>query len=243
MPSSRLYELLAESLAKPSQASQDFKAFSDAGNEAAGSFEKFGEARQDARKISDVLGGDDTYGGMRMRDIRKNSALATLMEGRRKSDKKQYVYGADGNLKELPVEGNADVHVISPTYTIGAEKLNHEKDQDVIKGIQDELKAIRDKRKQSSILGTPLNQDQDAKDAARETYLTAQLSKRGLPVQQPVQAPNAQPSPNPANQGGQPVNAPSSGVPAGYTAMTKRDGSKVAVKNDKVAEKRAQGYR
>lgn len=80
MPSSRLFEMLAEAGAKPSGAFQDASAAMDAVNQGASSALKYQKDKRLDTKLADLLG-DSSYGDMRLRDVSdKSSGLLELFK-------------------------------------------------------------------------------------------------------------------------------------------------------------------
>lgn len=201
MPSSRLYEMLAEAGARPSGAFQDATAGITAANQVATSAYDYQKNKRLDTKLSQLLN-DPSYGDMTLRDVsNKDSGLLELLK--------------------LKAE-NADVPLVAPTYdesgqptgqanlgkvskkskiiqpssiTVTREGLEHRRNQDTINNFQEELKSVRAAKDKVSILGTPVNQNQYDALSAREDYLTGQLSSLGVRVNPPVKpiAPVASP--------------------------------------------------
>lgn len=215
MPSSRMFEMLADSLARPSQPFLDTQAALGAANDVVGSVGKFQKEKRLGTKISDILG-DGTYKGLTLRDLEGDgSPLLKLMKLKDEMGPQDYItphYDESGNVSGVdhlpPQKKGSKVIAPSTVNVYRGKEFEHKVSEDSIGHAQTVLKEAKKAMENAAPAGVVI--DQGAYDSAKAQYdaSTAFLSKRGVPLGMSSSTPKAAPQPNPANQGGQPVPAP-----------------------------------
>lgn len=228
MADQRLFELLAQSLARPSQASRDFQAFADAGNETANSFKKFGDEEQGAQKVSDLLGGgpdrQKRYGNLRLRDTTKKEGLVDLLKQEEDNASTPSVsphYDNSGNVTGYdnlpPLTKHTKVIQPQTLNLYRGKEFDRNVGNDDITHTQAAYDRAKKDLEEAAPSGIDVGLNPGAADSAKRRMSAAarHLKASGVdgyvdPFETPTntpppQNPNARPAPNPVAQGGQPV--------------------------------------
>lgn len=228
MPSSRLFELLAEAKAKPSGAFQGAMSAIDAGNKVAGSVYDYQRNKRMDTKLSAMLG-DTSYGDMTLRDVAdKNSGLFELLKLKAENlpvDVNAPTYDEKGNPTGLVKIGTESKRskIVQPTNVniYRGKEFEHKVGQDRINNLQEEKKTLQNAKKYLALGNTGIipekNQAQYNALSEREQAVDDQLERLGIRTKVPMKAPptikpSAPASPSSKFTVGQEIVNPSTGV-------------------------------
>lgn len=207
MPSSRLYEMLAEAGAKPSGAFQDFTAAANAGNQVAQQVTNYKRSSRLQQLMNDTK--DPLEREVINQAISEGKGLSDLFKIRMENAPVEDI-APEVDANGVPIPGKtvsygfhskkSRFHAPLVTNVYRGKEFEHKVSQDEITNLKDELKNIRLQKDKVSVLGTPVNEQEFSRLSARETYVLGQLANKGVRLDAPTAAP-AQPKPSAAPQG------------------------------------------
>lgn len=215
MPSSRLFEMLAEAGAQPDRGLRDFKAAAGALSDTYNGIQTYKKNKRLDTKLSDLLK-DPSYGDITLRDLDKDSGLFDVMKMRDANlpvDVNSPTYDEKGNPNGLVKIGTETKRskIVQPTSVniYRGKEFEHKVGQDEINNLQEELKAVRAQLKDPAFEYT--NPDDFARAKAKEVYLAGKLEKSGLKIEPPAGLELVPPPVKPKYTEGQTLHSPSTG--------------------------------
>lgn len=218
MVSSRLFEMLADAYAKPSQPFRDTEAALGAANDVVGTAGKFQKEQRLGTKISDVLG-DPTYGDLRLRDLEgEGSPLLKLLKLKNEMGPEQIYAPNDlenptGLTSLGSVKKGSKVVMPSQVNLYRGKEFDHKVNEDEVKHAQDALTQAEKDASASAPAGVVIDAVTNARATAQAKAARRRLVSLGhSEYAEPVAATNP-PAPDLSKQGGQPAPAPAPGAP------------------------------